>query len=104
MYDQPGMMMGSLADENNGSLQWRESMTDDMWPKVPVQTHTNPQRRNEKSHKRMLDRSEHPIEQKSACAHRLRQKYSPCQHEACSVQPTWLTDHRITSRGSRTKW
>src|SRR6218665_1086317 len=30
--DIAGMMMGSLADENNGSLQWRESMADDMWP------------------------------------------------------------------------
>ena len=41
MYDQPGMMMGSLADEINGSLQWRKAMADDMWPKVPVQTHTH---------------------------------------------------------------
>src|SRR6218665_2536930 len=31
MYAQPGMMMGSLADENNGSIQWRESMADDMY-------------------------------------------------------------------------
>src|SRR6218665_661173 len=28
-----GMMMGSLADENNGSLQWRESMADAMCSK-----------------------------------------------------------------------
>src|SRR6218665_1523173 len=35
MYDRPGMMMGSLADENNGSLQWRMTCAQ----KVPVQTH-----------------------------------------------------------------